>query len=134
MFPVAATFVVARMVGWLLILSGLVTIWDAFTVEGTGAFFGELLIGLLKLALGVYLLRHPDVSIVALTLLLAAVFMIDGAVQLAMAFELRPLLSWDNKGFQAALCDRSGPMKSGEFRTQPLGRIGGRCCSKQHQP
>ena len=90
-FPVAATFVVARMVGWLLILSGLVTIWDAFTVEGTGAFFGELLIGLLKLALGVYLLRHPDVSIVALTLLLAAVFMIDGAVQLAMAFELRPL-------------------------------------------
>ena len=33
-FPVAATFVVARMVGWLLILSGLVTIWDAFTVEG----------------------------------------------------------------------------------------------------
>jgi uncharacterized membrane protein HdeD (DUF308 family) len=94
LFPVAATFVVARMVGWLLILSGLVTIWDAFTVEGTGAFFGELLIGLLKLALGVYLLRHPDVSIVALTLLLAAVFMIDGAVQLAMAFELRPLDGW----------------------------------------
>ena len=51
-------FAVARMVGWLLILSASVTIWDAFTVEGTGPFFGELLIGLLKLAFGVYLFRH----------------------------------------------------------------------------
>ena len=93
-FPVAATFAVAVMVGWLLVLAGAVTIYDAFTVEGTGLFFGELLIGLLKLALGVYLLRHPDVSIVALTLLLAAVFMVDGAVQVALAFELRPIDGW----------------------------------------
>jgi uncharacterized membrane protein HdeD (DUF308 family) len=93
-FPIAATFAVAVMVGWLLILSGAVTIWDAFTVEGTGPFFGELLIGLLKLAFGVYLLRHPDFSIVALTLLLAAVFMIDGAIQIVLAFELRPMDGW----------------------------------------
>ncbi len=33
-------------------------------------------------------------TIVALTLLLAAVFIIDGAVQIAMAFELRPLDGW----------------------------------------
>lgn len=94
LFPVVSTFVIARIVGWLLVFSGVVTIWDAFTVEGTGAFFGELLIGLLKLALGVYVLRHPDVSVVALTLILATVFMIDGAVQIVMAFELRPLDGW----------------------------------------
>ncbi|HUJ38270.1 MAG TPA: HdeD family acid-resistance protein [Hyphomicrobium sp.] len=93
-FPVAATFAVAVMVGWLLVLAGAVTIWDAFTVEGTGPFFGELLIGLLKLAFGVYLLRHPDVSMIALTLLLAAVFMIDGAIQVVLAFELRPMDGW----------------------------------------
>ena len=73
-FPVAATFAVALMIGWLLVLSGVVTIWDAFTVEGTGPFFGELLVGLLKLAFGVYLFRHTNVSVVALTLLLAAIF------------------------------------------------------------
>jgi uncharacterized membrane protein HdeD (DUF308 family) len=94
LFPVVSTFVIARVVGWLLVFSGLVTIWDAFTVEGTGAFFGELLIGLLKLAFGVYLLRHPDVSVVVLTLLLATIFIIDGAIQVAMAFELRPLDGW----------------------------------------
>ena len=93
-FPFGATFAIAVMAGWLLILAGGVTIADAFTVEGTGPFFGELLIGLLKLALGVYLVRHPDVSMVLLTLLLAAVFVIDGAAQLALAFELRPLDGW----------------------------------------
>ena len=51
-FPVAATFAVAVMVGWLLVLAGAVTIYDAFTVEGTGSFFGELLIGLIEARVG----------------------------------------------------------------------------------
>jgi uncharacterized membrane protein HdeD (DUF308 family) len=51
-FPFGATFAIAVMAGWLLILAGGVTNADAFTVEGTGPFFGELLMGLLKLALG----------------------------------------------------------------------------------
>jgi len=94
LFPFGATMAIAIMAGWLLILAGAVTIADAFTVEGTGPFFGQLLIGLLKLVLGIYLVRHPDVSMVLLTLLLAAVFVIDGAAQLAMAFELRPMDGW----------------------------------------
>ncbi len=94
LFPFGATMAIAIMAGWLLILAGAVTIADAFTVEGTGPFFGQLLIGLLKLVLGIYLVRHPDVSMVLLTLLLAAVFVIDGAAQLAMAFELRPVDGW----------------------------------------
>lgn len=94
LFPVVATVAAAVMVGWILIFAGAATIYGAFTVEGTGPFFGELLIGLLKLALGVYLVRHPDVGMVVLTLLLAAVFMIDGAVQVALSLELRPQDGW----------------------------------------
>jgi uncharacterized membrane protein HdeD (DUF308 family) len=94
LFPFAATLAIAIMAGWLLLLAGAVTIADAFTVEGSGPFFGQLLIGLLKLVLGIYLIRHPDVSMVVLTLLLAAIFVIDGAAQLAMAFELRPIDGW----------------------------------------
>ena len=94
LFPFGATLAIAIMAGWLLILAGGVSIADAFTVEGTGPFFGQLLIGLLKLVLGIYLVRHPDVSMVLLTLLLAAVFVIDGAAQLALAFELRPVDGW----------------------------------------
>ena len=94
LFPVATTFAVAVMVGWILIFAGAATIYGAFSVEGTGPYFGELLLGLLKLALGVYLVCHPDVGMVVLTFLLAAMFMIDGAVQVALALELRPSDGW----------------------------------------
>ena len=94
LFPLGTTFTIAVMVGWLLIFAGAATLYDAFTVESTGPFFGKLLLGLLKLALGVFLVRHPNVGMVALTLLLAAVFMIDGAVQVAVALELRPRDGW----------------------------------------
>src|SRR5262249_41194592 len=94
LFPIAATVAVAVMVGWLLIFAGAATLYEAFTVEGTGPFFGELLLGLLKVALGVYLLRHVNVCMFALTLSLAAVFVIDGEVQVALALELRHRDGW----------------------------------------
>jgi uncharacterized membrane protein HdeD (DUF308 family) len=46
------------------------------------------------LALGIYLITHPTVSIVALTIMLAAIFMVDGAAQLVLAFDVRPRDGW----------------------------------------
>lgn len=123
-FPFGATFAIAVMAGWLLILAGGVTIADAFTVEGTGPFFGELLIGLLKLALGVYLVRHPDVSMVLLTLLLAAVFVIDGAAQLALAFELRPLDGWGWLLLSGIIAIAVGLLLAAELETMSLVSLG----------
>ena len=94
LFPVFTTVAVTFMIGWVLILAGLVTFFGAFSLEGTGPFFGELLLALLKLALGVYLLRHPGVGIVVITLVLAAVFMVDGAVKLGFAIEMRKRGGW----------------------------------------
>ena len=94
LFPVFTTFSVALMVGWLLVLAGAATAFGAFSVEGTGRFLGELLLGLLKLALGVFLVKHPAFGMIALTLILAAVFMVDGAVQLGLALDVRPKQGW----------------------------------------
>src|SRR5262249_39707920 len=94
LFPVLTTLSVELMVGWLLVFAGAATLYGAFSVEGTGPFFGQLLLGLLKLALGVYLVMHPGFGMIALTLLLAAVFMVDGAVQLGFAFDVRPKEGW----------------------------------------
>ncbi|MFA5950602.1 MAG: HdeD family acid-resistance protein [Hyphomicrobium sp.] len=93
-FPVITSLTVELLVGWVLILAGAARTYSAFSIEGTGQFFGQLLLGLLKLGLGVYLITHPGVGIVALTLLLAAVFMVDGAVQIGMAFDVRPRDGW----------------------------------------
>ena len=105
-------------------------LYDAFTVEGAGSFFGELLIGLLKLAFGVDLLRHPDVSIVALTLLLAAVFMVDGAVQVALAFELRPIDGWVWV-LLAGLCIYRGRLARSSRASRHLSRCA--WCVPRHQ-
>ena len=67
---------------------------SAFGAQGTGAFFGQLLVGLLKLGLGFYLLMNPGIGMVALTLLLASIFVVDGAVQTSFAFQLRPAEGW----------------------------------------
>ena len=94
LFPFLTSMAVAFMIGWVLIFAGAVTIYGAFSVQGTGPFFGQLLLGLLTLALGVYLMTHPGVSIVALTIMLAVIFMVDGATQLVLAFDVRPRDGW----------------------------------------
>ncbi len=93
-FPVVATLTVEIMIGWLLLLVGIVTAFSAFRLEGTGAFFGTVLVGLLELGIGLYLLTHPAAGIVTLTVLLAALFLVEGAVQLSFAFEMRERQSW----------------------------------------
>lgn len=93
-FPVIATLAVEIMIGWLLLLVGIVTVFSAFRLEGTGAFFGTVLVGLLELGIGLYLLMNPAVGIVTLTILLAALFLVEGAVQLSFAFEMREQQSW----------------------------------------
>ena len=94
LFPAFTTFTIEVVVGWLLVFAGAATIYGAFSVGGTGPFFSLLLLGLLKLALGVYLLMHPDDGMMALTLMLAILFMLDGAIQLGFALDLRPTDGW----------------------------------------
>lgn len=94
LFPVIASLSVEIMVGWLLLLAGAITVYGAFSYHGYGPFFGSLLLGLLKIVLGVFLLMHPTLGVLALTLLLAAIFMVDGAVQTVMAFDLKPRDGW----------------------------------------
>jgi len=93
-FPFIATLSVEIMVGWLLLLVGIISIGGSFSVQGTGAFFGNLLLGLLYLGLGLYFLTHPGVGIIVLTMVLAALLMVEGAVQLAFSFEMRNRGGW----------------------------------------
>ena len=88
-FPIIATLSVELLVGWLFIFAGIVGFVGAFSYHGTGPFFGALLLALLKLVAGVFLLINPAAGVVALTLVVAVLFMVEGAMQLALAFELK---------------------------------------------
>ncbi|MEM7441863.1 MAG: HdeD family acid-resistance protein [Pseudomonadota bacterium] len=89
-FPIVATLSVELLVGWIFIFAGIIGFVGAFSYHGTGPFFGALLLSLLKVVAGVFLLINPAAGVIALTLVVAVLFMIEGAMQLALAFELKP--------------------------------------------
>ena len=93
-FPMASTLVAALLVGWVLVFGGALSFIGAFSFHGTGPFFGALLTGLLSLAAGLFIVFSPLAGAVGLTLLLGFLFMFQGAYEIFLAFELRPLPGW----------------------------------------
>jgi uncharacterized membrane protein HdeD (DUF308 family) len=93
-FPMVSTLAATIFVGWLLVISGLLTVFSAFSVRGAGPFFGALLFGLLSIAGGVFMLARPLSGELAITLTLGVLFMIQGAFEVFLAFELRPARAW----------------------------------------
>jgi uncharacterized membrane protein HdeD (DUF308 family) len=93
-FPVVSSLVATLFVGWMLILSGLATIFGSFSMRGAGPFFGALLFGLLSLGAGVFIIARPLGGALAITLSLGVIFMVQGAFEAFLAFELRPARSW----------------------------------------
>lgn len=93
-FPMVSSLVATLFVGWILIFTGLATLYGAFSIRAAGPFFGALLLGLLSLAAGVYILVRPVGGELAITLCLGSLFMVQGAMETALAFEIRPESGW----------------------------------------
>jgi len=89
--PLLAGVAVTTFVAWLLILGGCGHLALAWHVRGAGAHFWEALIGLVYIAIGVFLLLHPLAGLVSLTLGLAAYLLAKGIFELAMGLRLRPV-------------------------------------------
>jgi uncharacterized membrane protein HdeD (DUF308 family) len=93
-FPMISTLVATLLVGWTFIIAGGLMFAGAFSIHGTGPFFGALLIGLITVVAGAFLVFNPLAGAVALTIVIAFIFMIEGAVELAFALEIRPHAGW----------------------------------------
>ena len=93
-FPVFSTLVATVFIGWVLLVFGIMAFAHSFSIHGAGPFFGAMLLSLLSAAAGIFLIMHPPAGALALTLLLGMVFMVQGAVELSFALEMRPLPGW----------------------------------------
>lgn len=93
-FPVLSTLLATVFVGWILLIFGIMAFVHSFSIHGAGPFFGALLLSLLSTAAGIFLVMHPPVGALALTLLAGMVFMVQGAVELSFALEMRPMSGW----------------------------------------
>lgn len=89
LLPVATSFGVLAVVSWLLVVGGVVQLVHAFSCSGVGHILWKVLVGLIYLATGVYLLLHPGLGVLALTLSLAIFFTAEGVVDIATYFATR---------------------------------------------
>jgi uncharacterized membrane protein HdeD (DUF308 family) len=93
-FPIFSTLAAALLVGWVFLFSGGFMFLGAFSIHGTGPFFGALILSLLSIAAGAFLLFNPLAGAVALTLVIGVIFIFQGAFELFFAFETRPHQGW----------------------------------------
>jgi len=88
--PPVAGIAVTILVGWLLVLSGLMHFVYAWHTRGTGAIIWEILVGIAYAFVGGYVLSHPVLGMVSLTLALAIYLFAEAVLEFILGFQLRP--------------------------------------------
>ena len=92
LLPQVMSLTVSLLLGWLLILSGVVVAyqaWHNYSRNWQNGFKPVLL-----LLSGLLIIFNPTAGAAALGLLLAAILMLDSYANLALAFTLKPLPGW----------------------------------------
>jgi uncharacterized membrane protein HdeD (DUF308 family) len=89
--PLLAAVAVNALVAWLIVLAGVVHLMLAFRVHGAGSVIWKVLVGIAYLCFGGYLLVHPLLGIVSLTLLLGSLFLIEGILDIILFVKMRPI-------------------------------------------
>lgn len=92
--PFAATLAAVFLAGWTFLIFGILQIVQAFGLRGWSGFLWSLLLGVLTAVVGLSLLLHPAAGALSLTMLVAVLFLVLGAVKIMYAFALRPISGW----------------------------------------
>ena len=92
--PQVMTVATKIFIGWLFLIAGIGQVIHAFMAQDWKAFLINLLIGVLYAIIGVWLAFFPITGIIALTILLAATFVVDGIFKFVMGLQLRPADGW----------------------------------------
>lgn len=93
-FPLLSTIAAKIALGWIFLVGGVVLVVHAFSAKQWRGFLLGLLIGLLYVVAGGWLAFFPFTGIVTLTILLAALFVAEGVLEVMMALRVRPHEGW----------------------------------------
>lgn len=92
--PFVAGVAVAMTLGVVLILSGIAQTLYAFQAGSLGSGLLRLLFGGITVVAGIAVIVAPASGLAALTLVLAAYFLVDGIFAVIAGFQLRPATGW----------------------------------------
>jgi uncharacterized membrane protein HdeD (DUF308 family) len=85
--PLIATVAVEILIGWLLLISGIVGLIATFRMRHAPGFFWSLVSAILAIAAGLVLLRWPLSGALSLTVILTAFFVVEGIASIFYALE-----------------------------------------------
>ena len=77
------------MIGWLILICGLVQFVHAFQSQGIGHIAWKLLVALFYFAAGIYLISHPVLGLAGLTIVMAIFFCAVGIADIIAWFSTR---------------------------------------------
>lgn len=87
--PMAATLTAEQLAGWMFLFIGILQVISAFRAEGFGAKIWAALLGAVGVVLGVMLLGNPLQGVVALTVVVATLFLGLGIAKILASYSLR---------------------------------------------
>jgi uncharacterized membrane protein HdeD (DUF308 family) len=82
---VLATLATMALVGCLMLVGGILQTIHAIAMRGWSGFFIDLLAGVLYMVVGFVIVAHPGATAVALTLIIAVLFMLGGIFRIVTA-------------------------------------------------
>ncbi|MGO9512891.1 MAG: HdeD family acid-resistance protein [Steroidobacteraceae bacterium] len=87
--PAIATFAVEIIIGWLLLISGIVGLITTFRMRQAPGFWWSLFSAVLGIAAGIVLLRWPLSGVVSLALILTLFLLFEGIASIMLALNHR---------------------------------------------
>jgi uncharacterized membrane protein HdeD (DUF308 family) len=94
LFPLVSSVAVILLLGWLLIISGILQGVSLIGASKVPHFWLQLISVVLSIVIGLMFLNDPGGGLVALTLLLVVFFIVGGMARIVFALTIRPLSDW----------------------------------------
>lgn len=93
-FPVVSTFATVFVIGWLLVIAGIVQGAHAMSYHETGAKIIGILIALVTLVAGLMIVYNPLIGTLSITMMITIYFLMDGIFRILAALRIRPHGGW----------------------------------------
>lgn len=93
-FPVVSSAAFVLILGWVLIISGVVQGLGLISGRSAPHFWSQLISVVLGILIGALLLRNIGQGMIVISLLLIVFFMMEGVAKIIFALTVRPLPSW----------------------------------------
>ncbi|MGC1344610.1 MAG: HdeD family acid-resistance protein, partial [Methyloceanibacter sp.] len=93
-YPWIASVAIVRLLGWFLIISGVLQAIGLIGAREVPYFWLELISAVLAIVIGLLLLRHTDAGLLFFSVLFVVYFMIEGILKTMFALAIRPFPNW----------------------------------------